>query len=90
MIAPACLEVFGKYPRGKQEIMMPVEALERMGITQPKQGMEISLTVDVSLFRSEQDTFHSMGWYECVSQRMETGSVGHIRSKVSWEGIRFE
>lgn len=78
MIAPACLEVFGKYPRGKQEIMMPVEALERMGITQPKQGMEIPLTVDVSLFRSEQDTFHLSGWYTSAAKDVGNRSVGYI------------
>lgn len=78
MISPACLEVWGKYPREKQEIMMPTEALELMGITQPKQGMEISLTVDVSLFRSEQDTFRLSGWYTSAAKDVETRSVGYI------------
>lgn len=78
MISPACLEVFGKYPREKQEIMMPVEALELMGITQPKQGMEISLTVDVSLFRSEQETFCLSGWYTSAAKDVGNRSVGYI------------
>ncbi len=42
---PAFTDIHGNYPRGKREVMLPVRALEAIGITDPQVGMKLSFPV---------------------------------------------
>ncbi len=42
---PAFTDIHGNYPRGKREVMLPVRALEAVGITDPQVGMKLSFPV---------------------------------------------
>ncbi len=80
---------FRKYPRGKQEIMMPV-ALERMGITQPKQG-DGDLPLPWMYPYFDQSRYLSLKWmvYE-RGKDVGNRSVGYIsEAKYQGVGIRF-
>ena len=63
LLRPAYTEVHGNYPEQEQEIMLSGRALKTLGITDPEEGMEISLRVFYSLFQSSDETFRLSGWF---------------------------
>ena len=52
LLRPAYTEFHGNYPEQEQEIMLSGRALKTLGITDPEEGMEISLRVYYGLFRA--------------------------------------
>lgn len=63
IVKPAYTDISGHYPAGKQEIMLPVKSLKAMGISSPREGMKVKLTVHIGLFRTETEEFSLSGWY---------------------------
>ena len=63
LLCPAYTEIHGNYPEQAQEIMLSGRALKTLGITDPEEGMEISLRVFYSLFQSSEETFRLSGWF---------------------------
>ena len=63
LLRPAYTEVHGNYPEQAQEIMLSGRALKTLGITDPEEGMEISLRVYYGLFQSSEETFRLSGWF---------------------------
>lgn len=64
MQAPAYTDIGGRYPREKEEVMLPVRALQSMGITDWQEGMEIPLEITLEegggVYRAN---FRLSGWY---------------------------
>ena len=58
-----------------------MRALKELGISSPEQGMEISLEVEVELFRKEQETFTLSGWYTDYTAASGTAAQGYISLK---------
>ena len=63
IISPAYTDIHGHYPAEEQEIMLPVRAMEELGIDGPIEGMKVGLTVSIGLFRKEQEELILSGWY---------------------------
>lgn len=62
---PAFTDIHGNYPQEKTEVMLPMSALEMIGITDPQVGMELSLSIgffDESKGEEEYD-FVLSGYY---------------------------
>lgn len=62
---PAFTDIHGKYPQEKTEVMLPMRALEAVGITDPQVGMELSLPIgfhDETMGEEEYD-FVLSGYY---------------------------
>lgn len=78
MAKPVYTDIHGNYPKKKQEIMLPVQALKSLGIDRPKKGMKISLIVGIGLFRTEQEEFHLSGWYTDYADGTYSSEIGYI------------
>ena len=78
IIKPAYTDVFGHYPAEGQELMLPVKALESLGISEPEPGMKISLKVNVGLFRTVEEEFSLCGWYTDYRENRPGLSFGYI------------
>lgn len=63
MQKPAYSDIHGTYPEEKDEIMLPVRALDRMGITDPEVGMEISDRILFTDGSEMEGTFWLSGYY---------------------------
>lgn len=63
MQKPAYSDIHGTYPEEKDEIMLPVRALDRMGITDPEVGMEISDRILFTDGSEMEGTFRLSGYY---------------------------
>lgn len=63
MQAPAYSDIQGRYPEAEDEIMLPMRALEKIGITDPDIDMEIP--VEMTLIDGEliRETFRLSGYY---------------------------
>ena len=88
MERPAYTGVEGRYPQKAQELMLPLRALESLGIRAPEKGMEIQLTVELGLFRTEEERFTLCGWYKDYaepSSNMAKGYVSEAKLK-EWGG----
>src|SRR5699024_7387915 len=57
LLRPAYTKLQGSYPEKESEIMLSEKALKTLGITDPKEGMEISLHISIGLFQSTDETF---------------------------------
>ena len=86
LLRPAYTEVHGNYPEQEQEIMLSGRALKTLGITDPEEGMEISLRVFYSLFQSSDETFRLSGWFTDHGGEAVPGYVSE--KKLSDWGIR--
>lgn len=75
---PAYTDISGHYPKEGQEIMLSVKALKALGIGVPETGMPISLTVEVGLFRTEQEEFSLCGWYTDHTDDLPGLTYGYI------------
>lgn len=78
IIKPAYTDIFGHYPVEGQELMLPVKALESLGISEPETGMKISLKVNVGLFRTVEEEFSLCGWYTDYRENRPGLSYGYI------------
>ncbi len=76
IIRPAYTDLHGRYPEQGQEIMFSARTLEALHIEVPKEGMKITLSVTVGLFRSEEEEFILSGWFTEYSN--EAVSRGYI------------
>ncbi len=63
--SPAYFDLVGSYPQKEEEIMISRGMLERMGITDPKIGMEIPLTYSMDGGGNEliEESFRLSGWF---------------------------
>ena len=78
MESPAYTEIEGHYPTGEQEIMLPLRALDDLGISRPREGMEISLEVEKGLFEKSRETFLLSGWYTDYTEVSGGEAQGYI------------
>lgn len=76
MVSPAYTEIHGHYPEKKQELMLSAKSLQQLGIETPKRGMKLSLTVQIGLFQTAQETFLLSGWY--MDYTDSQASVGYV------------
>ena len=76
MVSPAYTEIHGHYPEKKQELMLSAKSLQQLGIETPQQGMKLSLTVQIGLFQTAQETFLLSGWYTDYTDSQ--ASVGYV------------
>jgi len=56
--------------------MLSAKSLQQLGIETPKQGMKLSLTVQIGLFQTAQETFLLSGWYTDYTDSQ--ASVGYV------------
>ncbi len=63
MQKPAYSDIHGTYPREKDEIMLPVRALNGMGITDPEVGMEIRDRILLTDGSETEGVFRLSGFY---------------------------
>lgn len=76
MVSTAYTEIHGHYPEKKQELMLSAKSLQQLGTETPKQGMKLSLTVQIGLFQTAQETFLLSGWY--MDYTDSQASVGYV------------
>lgn len=76
LVSPAYTEIHGHYPEKKRELMLSAKSLQQLGIETPKQGMKLSLTVQIGLFQTAQETFLLSGWYTDYTDSQ--ASVGYV------------
>ena len=60
---PCLYKIHGSYPEKEQEIMLSEKALKALEITDPKEGMEISLHISLGLFQRTDEIFFLSGWF---------------------------
>mgnify|MGYP000403237202 CR=1 FL=1 len=87
---PAFTDIHGTYPKEKMEIMLPMSALELMGISEPEIGMEIPVTVDFFDGRQEKYNFRLSGYYtEYIATILYGPPDGYFSQafldSISWE-----
>lgn len=75
---PAYTEFQGMFPEKTQEIVLSVQTLKNLGIQNPKEGMEIPLTVSVGLFQTEKETFVLSGWFQDYGGQEKRVSPGYV------------
>ena len=63
MTAPAYSDIHGEYPQKTEEIMLPVRALEAIGIHEPELGMEIPAGINLPGGEKLEKTFILSGYY---------------------------
>lgn len=78
MVKPAYTDIHGHYPEEEQEIMLSKQTLKDMGIHEPAAGMEIPLTVNLGLFRTEEETFRLSGWYTDYADSRTVSKTSYI------------
>ena len=78
IVSPAYTDIRGHYPAEEQEIMLPVRAMEELGIDGPIEGMKVGLTVSIGLFRKEQEEFILSGWYTDYADSSADRGIGYI------------
>lgn len=88
MMKPAYTDIQGHYPEEENEIMLPIRVLEQMGITEPRSGMKISLTVKIGLFEQREATFLLSGWYRDYTNPASHPAQGYVSEKKlrTWGG----
>lgn len=82
MMKPAYTGVHGTYPKKQQEIMLPVKTLKKLGIDNPKRGMEIALDISISFFQTEKEEFKLSGWYSAYTEdNGRSKAIGYVSEK---------
>ena len=82
LVSPAYTEIHGHYPEKKRELMLSAKSLQQLGIEKPKQGMKLSLTVQIGLFQTAQETFLLSGWYtDYTDSQAAVGYVSEEKGK---------
>lgn len=72
---PAYTNITGNYPKTKEEILLSERALKKLGISEPKQEMEIDLGVSIGLFDRSKERFKLCGWYKDYCNELSIGYV---------------
>lgn len=78
IVKPAYTDISGHYPVKSQELMLPVKALESLGISEPEIGMKIALKVNVGLFRTAKEEFSLCGWYTDYTEDRPGLAFGYV------------
>lgn len=78
MMKPAYTNIKGHYPEKADEIMVSRRVLEQMGITEPKEGQRIVLTVEIGLFRQVEETFYLSGWYQDYTNPVSHTALAYV------------
>ena len=82
MMKPAYTGIHGTYPEKRQEIMLPVKTLKKLGINNPKTGMKIALDVSISFFQIEKEEFELSGWYSAYTEgNGSSKAIGYVSKK---------
>ena len=82
MMRPAYTGVHGTYPEKRQEIMLSLKTLKKLGITNPKTEMKIALDVTISLFQKEKEEFRLSGWYSDYAENNGSSkAIGYVSEK---------
>lgn len=89
LVQPAYTDIAGHYPKAEQELMLSEKSLEGLGISSPKEGMKIALTVNIGLFRKEQEDFLLSGWYRDYVDDQTASGIGYI-SEAKWKGWGYD
>lgn len=63
MLKPAYTDIHGEYPTEEDEIMLPMRALKLLGISKPKIGMTIPVTMTDSEGEERSGDFRLSGYY---------------------------
>lgn len=63
LTVPALGEIKGEYPKKAEEIMLPLDVLESLGIKEPQMGQKITLKIMLGLFEEQTEDFTLCGWY---------------------------
>jgi len=74
LITPAYTDIIGEYPTAEDEIMIPRWVLEKLGITVPEIGMEITFIVIEKNEYANPKTFRLSGWFTNYTY-IRTGSL---------------
>lgn len=91
IVKPAYTDIHGKYPQASQEIMLSADTLKKMGIHKPEEGMKLALTVNIGLFRTEQEEFSLCGWFTDYEENRGNMGIGYISdAKYREWGYRIE
>lgn len=77
--APAFMNIVGSYPQKANEIMIPLWVLERLGITDPKIGMSISLSYTTNMLTTTASDENAL-YSEVFTLSGYYTSYMHIRS----------
>jgi putative ABC transport system permease protein len=87
MQKPAYTDIQGNYPRELYEVMLPVRALQEMGIDSPQVGMKIPLAMELGEGKVIQEEFQLSGYYtEYVDPAMSL-PYGYFSEKYLQEGL---
>ncbi|MDD3219339.1 MAG: ABC transporter permease [Lachnospiraceae bacterium] len=78
IIKPAYTDIHGSYPQKDEEIMLSFRVLNNLNIDNPKEGMEIELSVNIGLFQTEQKKFKLCGWYTDYVKDNSKENTGYI------------
>lgn len=85
-LCPAYTKIHGSYPEKEQEIMLSEKALKALEITDPNEGMEISLHISLGLFQRTDEIFFLSGWFADHSNGAALGYISE--EKLDDWGIR--
>lgn len=87
---PAYSNVTGRYPQGEKEIMASYRSLEKLGITNPKLGMKISLKYK-NRFGQFTDTFKSTGYFKDYTWHFSSSSIIYVSEAfINKSGLSLE
>ncbi len=91
IVSPAYGKITGTYPLKNDEIMFSERALDNMGMKPLKEGMEITLTIEIGLFRKETETFKICGWFEDYMEPSASPAIGYLsEEKLREWGVDFD
>lgn len=76
MYLPAYTDVNGKYPTGKNEVMVSIRGLQECGITDPVLGMDITVEIYMDKNKTEIQTFQLSGYYTEYVHPIEGPPIG--------------
>ncbi|MDE6636103.1 MAG: hypothetical protein K2K09_05795, partial [Lachnospiraceae bacterium] len=71
--SPAFTDIHGNYPQEKTDVVLLVNELEKLGISEPEIGMDISLDIGLKDGRQEEFVFHLSGYYTEYIATLEYG-----------------
>ena len=85
---PAYTDIHGTYPKEEKEVMLPMRALESMGISKPYIGMNIPLKITLVNESSREDSFQLSGYYTEYADPMVGAPRGYF-SQAFLDGLKL-
>lgn len=85
LTVPAYTDIKGDYPEQKEEIMLSLHTLEKLGITHPRMGMKIPLKMEYRLFESIQTEFTLSGYFTEYLSEADLLPPGYISETLAEE-----